>query len=123
MQILLFSSGLVGDLIVEQADIAVSRTGVARYTLTITAEQHFTVTLWTSRKGYIECAPPQASPTWALIRLNDTGDLEELEATSCSFHLEHLDRGLYALSLRRSDEDWGLLFRTSGYLKTRLEQH
>ncbi|MCG8350648.1 MAG: hypothetical protein MI924_23000 [Chloroflexales bacterium] len=121
MRLNLFPSGLVDDLVVEDAPVRLSRTGIARYALTIALNPPITVILWTSRKGCIACNLWHTPPTWIAIRLSAIGELEELEATSCMLHLEHLDRGLYALGLARMHEHWGLLLRTSGYLKARVE--
>jgi hypothetical protein len=121
MRINLFPSGLVDDLVVEEAPVRLSRTGIARYALTIALDTPIIVTLWTSRKGHIACSLWHTPPPWSAIRLSAAGDLEELAATSYMLRLEHLDRGLYALGLARMHEHWGLLLRTSGYLKARVE--
>jgi hypothetical protein len=123
MHIDLFPSGLVDDFLAEYATIRLSRTGIARYALVITTDTPITIMIWTSRKGRIESSLwQQAVPTWVMIRFNDNGDLEELESIGCTVHFEHLDRDAYALVLSRSNEDWGVILRTSGYLKTRIEQ-
>ena len=121
-----FADGiLIDELVTETAAISIELVADARYVISASCDcgRRISVVLWTTRKAMIS-ARMQNQTEWASVSLNPVGNLHMLNATKCALHLEHMDRGCYALSLSRTGVEPILVhFSASGYLKTKVIAH
>ena len=120
-----FADGsLIADLVTGSGRITVKLIGEARYEISAVCDSGrlIGVELWTTKKGIITtCLRVVAA--WATLRLGSDGNLRELNASDCSLHLEHRDRGHYWLGLEGTGGDTiHVEFTTPGHLKTRVTQ-
>jgi hypothetical protein len=113
-------SGLVEDFAVGDGTLEVARAGDTRFRFQIAGPHPLVIELWTKRKGTIRAESRDEPPSWVTVERGRPDELVSLRAESCEIHLEQLDRDTYALTLDRGSEQWRLVLRGYGYLKTRV---
>ncbi len=121
MNITLFPNReMVDELLVENADVLLSRSGVSRYRLRVESPtEAIHLELWTTQRGYLAVDVDEPLPTWGLIQRAPDSAVAVMRAQDVTAHLEHMDRGYYWLGVCKADS-WAIRFRSSGYVKARV---
>ena len=118
-------STLIGDLVIGPGAVSISKVGEARYEISIACDsgRQLSFVVWTTEKGIIDTQLSD-SGQWAFCHLQEDGSLKALNASACSIHFEHMDRGHYWLGLNHSSGDtMHINFTTPGYLKSKVLDH
>lgn len=124
MRVCYLKNGSIDEIFLENTNVSISRTGLAKFRFKLKKQKAITFDLWTSKKGTIKFnfSDGQISD-WISIEKIDDDTINDIKAEHCSFHLEHCDRGLYYLSLNKKDENIKILISTKGYIKTMLVEN
>ncbi|MCB1606325.1 MAG: hypothetical protein KDI71_05040 [Xanthomonadales bacterium] len=115
----------INELFVDSGEVTIARVGDARFEISTVCNngRQLAWLVWTTRKSRIELLPPDLAD-WAVVDVDEHGNVQSLRASDCSMHFEHLDRGVYYLELTHvSREFLQLTFRAHGYLRTKVLRH
>lgn len=110
----------VDEVLVENAAVLLSRSGVSRYRLRVESRtEALELEIWTAPHEQLVVDTDEPPPPWGSVQRAPDVAVAVVRALDVIVHLEHMDRGYYWLGVSRIDS-WAIRFRSKESVKSRV---